>query len=231
MKNFVNTDRILFLYFPSLRPGILNSIFDKMGFIKLGVYSKNPISLCGQGHIRFICNQCNSGNADIFRAVVGRGVSAPAFTVENSRDAFRKAIELGLPPVEIKNNDTPGINGLLYMWSYLVDELCQQGFFAFLSDHSTSCLESNGSCSIDHVNQNLKVRETKKWRSLCENMFWFRGVITSNITGQLAGFISNVVTSPNGKITISLNGVNDDKLQIAEFLQKYTGRGYGLLLY
>ncbi|MEO0355581.1 MAG: 4-hydroxyphenylpyruvate dioxygenase [Cyanobacteria bacterium P01_A01_bin.3] len=225
MKKFVQTGRISFLEFSGPRPKLLTSLFDQMGFTKLGQHPDKLISLYGQGNIRFICNPSNGGNAERFRREHGRGVSAIAFTVENSRDALRTAVELGAKPADITDYDIPAIQGIGNLLIYLVDEDHERRLFASLGDRTTSCLEPFGLCDIDHVTHNLRVGGIQRWRSFYKAVFGFSSVRSFNITGQLTGLVSEVVASPNGNITIPLNESKDDKSQIAEFINEYNGEG------
>ncbi|MGK7913190.1 MAG: 4-hydroxyphenylpyruvate dioxygenase [Synechococcus sp.] len=225
MKTFVKTGRILFLEFSGPRPQLLTSLFGQMGFIKLGERLDKPISVYGQGDIRFICNPSNGGNAERFRQVHGRGVSAIAFTVDNSWEAFVAAIKLGASPAEVTDYDIPAIRGVGNSLIYLVDADRAQRLFASFNCQMTPCAESVGLHDIDHITHNLRVGGINRWRLFYETVFGFSSVRSFNITGQLTGLVSEVVASPNGNITIPLNESKDDKSQIAEFINDYNGEG------
>lgn len=196
-----------------------------MGFIKIGEDVDRPISIYGQGRIRFICNPSTGGNAERFRKVHGRGVSAIAFTVDNSWDAFLAAKRLGARPAEITDYDIPAIHGVGSSLIYLVDEEHKQRLFASLNCQRMSCPEPIALHDIDHITHNLRVGGIEHWRSFYKTIFGFHSIRNFNITGQSTGLVSEVISSPNGKITIPLNESKDGQSQIAEFIREYNGEG------
>ena len=79
--NFVEVLGIAFLEFSGNRPYLLTSLFDQMGFDRVGERADGNISLYQQGEIFFISNPSVGGNAELFRSVHRRGASAMGFKV------------------------------------------------------------------------------------------------------------------------------------------------------
>jgi 4-hydroxyphenylpyruvate dioxygenase len=78
---------------------------------------------------------------------------------------------------------------------------------------------------IDHLTHNVHRGRMKEWADFYERLFNFREVRYFDIEGKLTGLKSKAMTSPCGKIRIPINESSDDRSQIQEYLDAYSGEG------
>ena len=118
----VEVSGIAFVEFSGSRPERLLKLFEQMGFQQMGVSYLRSVTLHAQGDIRFICNPCGGGAAEVFRAVHGRGASAMGFHVADAARAFERALALGAQPAALTDYPLPAIKGVGASLIYFVDE-------------------------------------------------------------------------------------------------------------
>jgi 4-hydroxyphenylpyruvate dioxygenase len=225
-SNFVEVLGIAFLEFSGSRPHLLTSLFDQMGFNRVGERSEGNICLYQQGDIFFISNPSVGGNAELFRSVHRRGASAMGFKVENSQAAFALAIELGATPATLTDYDIPAIKGVGQSLIYLVDEEHQQRLLELLNyQPELGALARTAITKIDHLTHNLERGGLEKMCHFYEKVFGFHKIRSFAIEGKRTGLVSEVVSSRCGRVIIPLNESSDDISQIAEYLAEYNGEG------
>ncbi len=225
-SEFVKVTDISFLEFSGSHPELLADLFSKMGMVEVGKHGERPITLYNQGEIHFISNPSYGGNSEKFRKVHGRGASAMGFKVEDSQAAFDLAISLGAEPAEITDYDIPAIKGVGQSLIYLVDDSREKQLFSqFKYARSIESDGTTGLRRIDHLTHNLNPGGIDRMCGFYRKIFGFKCVRSFDIEGKKTGLLSEVVTSPCGKVIIPLNETKDDKSQIAEFIREYNGEG------
>ncbi len=86
-------------------------------------------------------------------------------------------------------------------------------------------MKGAGLTTIDHLTHNVFKGRMDLWAKYYEDLFNFREIRYFDIEGKLTGLKSRAMTSPDGRIRIPLNESDDDKSQIAEYLEVYKGEG------
>jgi 4-hydroxyphenylpyruvate dioxygenase len=224
-KGYIETRGISFLEFSGPRPELLIALFDQMGFSRIGQHELKHISVYAQGNIRFVNNPTNGGNAEIFRSVHERGICAIGIKVDDSLEAFDRALVLGAAPASRTDYDIPAICGVGASLLYLVDARREKQLFKTLNCDPAPKFSDVGLINIDHLTHNLRPGGIERWLSFYEKIFGFQSVERFDISGKQTGLISEVVVSPSGEIKIPLNETKDEKSQIAEFITTYNGEG------
>lgn len=224
--DFVEVSGIAFLEFSGNRPHLLTSLFDQMGFNRVGERAEGNICLYQQGEIFFISNPSVGGNAELFRSVHRRGASAMGFKVENSKAAFERAVELGATAATLTDYDIPAIKGVGQSLIYLVDDEHQQNLLELLNYQPEIGANAQSAITkIDHLTHNLERGGLEKMCQFYGKVFGFQKVRSFAIEGKRSGLLSEVVSSPCGRVIIPLNESSDDVSQIAEYLTEYNGEG------
>ncbi|MYM21838.1 4-hydroxyphenylpyruvate dioxygenase [Duganella sp. FT135W] len=223
-----------FVEFASPVEGLLETVFEQLGFSKVAVHRSKNVVLYRQGGINFIINHEPNSPAAYFAAEHGPSACGMAFRVRNSHQAYKRALELGAQAVEMHTGPMelrlPAIKGIGGAPLYLIDRF-EDG--ASIYDIDFEFLEGvdrnppgHGLQIIDHLTHNVYRGRMSYWASFYERLFNFKEIRYFDIKGEYTGLTSRAMTAPDGKIRIPLN--EEGKAgggQIEEFLMKFNGEG------
>ena len=223
-----------FVEFASPTPGVLEPVFEMLGFTQVAWHRSKDVALYRQGDINFIVNREPKSLAWYFAAEHGPSACAMAFRVRDSHKAYARAIELGAQPVEVPTGPMelrlPAVRGIGGTPLYLIDRY-EDGrsiydidfeFFAGLERHP----RGHGFTVIDHLTHNVYRGRMAYWAGFYEKIFNFRELRYFDIKGEYTGLTSKALTAPDGKIRIPLNEeASKTTGQIEEFLMKFNGEG------
>lgn len=233
-ENPMGLDGFEFVEFASPTPGVLEPVFETMGFSAIAKHRSKNVTLYRQGDINFILNEEPGSHAAYFAEEHGPCACGMAFRVRDAHVAYQRALEMGAQPIEIPTGPMelrlPAIKGIGGAPLYLIDRY-EQGtsfydidfkFFEGVDQHPQGC----GFKLIDHLTHNVYRGRMEFWGSYYERIFNFREIRYFDIKGEYTGLQSKAMTAPDGKIRIPLNedasrGVG----QIEEFLMAYNGEG------
>lgn len=114
-----------FVEFASPVAGVLEPLFEKMGFSLVAKHRSKDVLLYRQGDINFIVNREPKSLAGFFAAEHGPSACALAFRVRDSHKAYNRALELGAQPVDVPTGPMelklPAIKGIGGAPLYLID--------------------------------------------------------------------------------------------------------------
>jgi 4-hydroxyphenylpyruvate dioxygenase len=223
-----------FVEFASPTPGLLEPIFEKLGFSKVAVHRSKDVVLYRQGEINFIVNNEPKSAAAYFAAEHGPSACGMAFRVKDSHKAYARALELGAIPMEIPTGPMelrlPAIKGIGGAPLYLIDRF-EDGKsiydidFEFI-DGVERHPKGHGLQIIDHLTHNVYRGRMAYWANFYEKLFNFREIRYFDIKGEYTGLTSKAMTAPDGKIRIPLNEESQSGGgQIEEFLLRFNGEG------
>ncbi len=232
--NPMGLDGFEFVEFASPQPGVLEPVFEMMGFAAVAKHRSKNVTLFRQGEINFILNEEPGSHAAYFAEEHGPCACGMAFRVRDSHLAYERALALGAQPIDIPTGPMelrlPAIRGIGGAPLYLIDRYKQDRsfyaidfeFFEGVDRHPKGC----GFNLIDHLTHNVYRGRMEYWGSFYERIFNFRELRYFDIKGEYTGLFSKAMTAPDGKIRIPLNeeasrGVG----QIEEFLMAYNGEG------
>ncbi|MDF1757515.1 MAG: 4-hydroxyphenylpyruvate dioxygenase [Legionellaceae bacterium] len=228
-ENPCGLDGFAFLEFSSQDTSILDRQFTEMGFAKSATHANGAIILYKQGDIEFIVNTTTDSQAFEHSKTHGAGACAMGFKVADAKSAFEHAISKGATEFHDKSSIKHHLHAIEAIGGsviYFVDDKNQpfNGQWDINSDNQN--IDSNcGLIHIDHLTHNVYRGNMDKWAEFYESIFNFREIRFFNIVGKLTGLISRALSSPCDKIKIPLNESKDDKSQIEEFLNEYSGEG------
>ena len=223
-----------FVEFASPTPGVLEGVFESLGFARVAQHRSKDVSLFRQGDINFIVNNEPSSVASFFAAEHGPSACGMAFRVRDSHKAYRRAIELGAQPVELPPGPMelklPAIKGIGGAPLYLIDRF---GDGTSIYDIDFNWIEGadrhpkgHGLKLIDHLTHNVYRGRMAYWAGFYEKIFNFREIRYFDIKGEYTGLTSKAMTAPDGRIRIPLNEeASKTTGQIEEFLMQYNGEG------
>ena len=241
--NPMGTDGFEFVEYAAPDPVALGSLFETMGFTAIAKHRTKSVTLYRQGGVNFIINAEPNSFAQRFARQHGPSVCAMAFRVNDAKQAYERALELGAwgfdnhtGPMEL---NIPAIKGIGDSLIYFVDRWhgkdgAATGAIGNISIYDVDFVpiegavaepKGNGLTYIDHLTHNVHRGRMKEWADFYERLFNFREVRYFDIEGKLTGLKSKAMTSPCGKIRIPINESSDDKSQIAEYLDLYHGEG------
>jgi 4-hydroxyphenylpyruvate dioxygenase len=223
-----------FVEFASPSAGVLEPVFEMLGFTRVAEHRSKDVSLYRQGDINFIVNRDPHSVASYFAAEHGPSACGLAFRVRNSRLAYERALERGAQPVELRTGPMelhlPAIKGIGGAPLYLIDRF-EEGKSIY--DIDFDFIEGadrhpfgHGLTIVDHMTHNVYRGRMAYWARFYEHLFNFREIRYFDIKGEYTGLTSKAMTAPDGKIRIPLNEeASGSAGQIEEFLMKFNGEG------
>jgi len=233
-ENPLGLDGFEFVEWASPTAGVLEPLFENMGFTKVAVHRSKDVVLYRQGEINFIINNEKGSHAAYFADEHGPSACGMAFRVKDAQQAYALALERGAQPVEIPTGPMelrlPAVKGIGGAPLYLIDRYGEDKSiydidFVFLDGvdrNPAGC----GFKVIDHLTHNVYRGRMKHWAEFYERVFGFREIRMFDIKGEYTGLTSKAMTSPDGKIRIPLNEEASQGIgQIEEFLMAYNGEG------
>ena len=223
-----------FVEFASPMPGLLEPVFERMGFTLVARHRSKDVVLYRQGDINFIINREPKSVAGYFAAEHGPSACGMAFRVKDSHHAYNRALALGAQPMEMRTGpmelNLPAIKGIGGAPLYLIDrfedgESIYDIDFKFIEgvDRHPS---GHGLKLIDHLTHNVYRGRMAFWADFYTRLFNFREIRFFDIKGEYTGLTSKALTAPDGKIRIPLNEESGrGSGQIEEYLMKFNGEG------
>lgn len=231
-NNPMGTDGFEFIEYNAPDTRLLESLFEKMGFIAVARHRSKDVTLYRQGDINFIINHEPGSFAQAFAKVHGPSACAFAIRVKDTAHAYKRALELGAEPFQTPVGpmelNIPAIIGIGRSLIYLVDRYGEHSIydvdFKPIKDAEQKPVGAGLNC-IDHLTHNVHKGRMNQWTDFYQRLFNFREIRYFDIHGQKTGLKSRALTSPCGKIRIPINEPSDDKSQIQEYLEAYSGEG------
>ncbi|WP_028997136.1 4-hydroxyphenylpyruvate dioxygenase [Azohydromonas australica] len=223
-----------FVEFASPTPGLLEAVFEKMGFTLVAKHRSKNVLLFRQGDINFIVNNEPKSVAAYFAAEHGPSACGLAFRVKDSHKAYAMALEQGAQPVDIPTGPMelrlPAIKGIGGAPLYLIDRFEDGKSIYDIDFEFVEGVErrpvGHGFKVIDHLTHNVYRGRMAYWASFYEKLFNFREIRYFDIQGEYTGLTSKAMTAPDGQIRIPLNEESKQGSgQIEEFLMQFNGEG------
>jgi 4-hydroxyphenylpyruvate dioxygenase len=223
-----------FVEFASPEEGVLEPLFETLGFTEVAKHRSKEVTLWRQGGINFIINNEKGNYVSYFAEEHGPCACGMAFRVADSHKAYAMALEKGAQPIDIPAGPMelrlPAIKGIGGAPLYLIDRY-EDGesiydidfrFYEGVDRHPEGC----GFKLIDHLTHNVYRGRMDFWANFYERLFNFREIRYFDIKGEYTGLLSKAMTAPDGKIRIPLNEeATQGSGQIEEFLMQYNGEG------
>ena len=223
-----------FVEFASPVAGVLEPLFEKMGFSLVAKHRSKDVLLYRQGDINFIVNREPKSLAGYFAAEHGPSACALGFRVRDSHKAYNRALELGAQPVDVPTGPMelklPAIKGIGGAPLYLIDRF-EDGKSIYDIDFEwidgvERHPKGHGFKIIDHLTHNVYRGRMAYWGAFYERLFNFREIRYFDIKGEYTGLTSRAMTAPDGLIRIPLNEeAKQGGGQIEEFLMQFNGEG------
>tara|TARA_R110000772_G_scaffold20609_6_gene57391 strand:- start:1001 stop:2104 length:1104 start_codon:yes stop_codon:yes gene_type:complete len=238
-ENPAGLDGFEFVEFCAPEKGVLESVFEVMGFVRVAQHRSKDVHLWRQGQINLIINYEPKSAAWYFAREHGPSACGMAFRVRDARKAYDHLLAKGAEPVAVQTGPMelhiPAIRGIGGAIIYLVDRYTDEDRgdalsiydidFEYLPDVDRNPVGA-GFNIIDHLTHNVYGGRMAYWADYYESLFNFREIRFFDIKGEYTGLTSKALTAPDGKIRIPLNEEGEGgKGQIEEFLREFNGEG------
>ena len=109
-------DGFEFVEFGAPQVGVLEHVFDMLGFVRVAKHRSKAVHLWRQGDINFIINYEPNSVASYQAEEHGPCACGLAFRVQDAHQAYERALRLGAQPVEIPTGPMelrlPAIRGI-----------------------------------------------------------------------------------------------------------------------
>jgi 4-hydroxyphenylpyruvate dioxygenase len=227
-------DGFEFVEFASPEPGVLEPVFQVLGFEAVARHRSKNVTLYRQGNINFILNEEPHSHAAFFAQEHGPSACGMGFRVKDAHFAYARALELGAQPVNIPTGPMelrlPAIKGVGGAPLYLIDRYRPGNtvydidfeFFDGVEQHPEGC----GFKEIDHLTNNVYRGRMAYWADFYAKLFNFHEYRYYDIKGEYTGLLSKAMAAPDGKIRIPVNEeASRETGQIEEFLMAFNGEG------
>ena len=230
-NNPVALDGMEFVEFASPEPRVLEKLFEKFSFKKIGKHKRKNVTLFRQNDVNFVLNEDPDSFAVDFAKTHGPSITSTGFRVTvPPHKAQEMASSRGAKPLqggEESGHSFPGIYGIGDSAVYFIDKYGSENNYDDDFDYISEDLKPKGSGLelIDHMTNNVPTGDMDKWCEFYENVFNFREIRFFDIKGEQTGLVSKVMRSPCGKITIPINEPTGSKSQIQEYIDEYKGSG------
>jgi 4-hydroxyphenylpyruvate dioxygenase len=232
-ENPMGLDGFEFVEFTAPEEGVLEPVFEVMGFSRVAVHRSKNVTLWRQGDINFITNYEPDSSAFYYGREHGPSACGMAFRVRDARAAYARALECGAEPIEVETGPMelrlPAIKGIGGATVYLIDRY-EEGVSIYDIDFTwldgvEHRPEGCGFHTLDHLTHNVYRGRMQYWANYYEKLFNFKEIRYFDIKGEYTGLRSKAMTAPDGKIRIPLNEESTGGGQIEEFLMAYNGEG------
>ena len=237
-ENPIGLDGFEFVEFCAPEKGMLEPVFEAMGFARVAQHRSKDVHLWRQGGINLIANYEPKSAAWYFAREHGPSACGMAFRVREARAAYAELLERGAEPVQVETGPMelhiPAIRGIGGAILYLVDRYeddSRNGLTIYDIDFEylpgvERHPEGAGFSHIDHLTHNVYGGRMKYWADYYETLFNFREIRFFDIKGEYTGLTSKALSAPDGKIRIPLNEEGKGGGgQIEEFLREFNGEG------
>ncbi len=232
-ENPMGLDGFEFVEFTAAAPGVLEPVFEMMGFTKVARHRSKQVELWRQGDINFITNYEPGSHADYYAREHGASACGMAFRVKDATAAYERALAQGAQPVIVETGPMelrlPAIKGIGGATLYLIDRYEEGSSIYDIDFHWLEGVDQNpaghGFHTLDHLTHNVYRGRMDYWAKYYEDLFNFREIRYFDIKGEYTGLLSKAMTAPDGKIRIPLNEEAKGGGQIEEFLMAYNGEG------
>ncbi len=237
--NPIGLDGFEFVEFCAPEKGMLEPVFQSMGFSHVANHRSKDVQLWRQGGINLIANYEPRSAAWYFAREHGPSACGMGFRVRDARQAYARLLEKGAEPVQVETGPMelhiPAIRGIGGAIVYLIDR-----YEGKTGDDDLTIYDIDfeylpgverrpagaGFSHIDHLTHNVYGGRMKFWADYYETLFNFREIRFFDIKGEYTGLTSKALTAPDGKIRIPLNEEGEGgKGQIEEFLREFNGEG------
>ncbi|QDM41322.1 4-hydroxyphenylpyruvate dioxygenase [Altererythrobacter sp. TH136] len=237
--NPIGLDGFEFVEFCAPEKGMLEPVFQSMGFSHVANHRSKDVQLWRQGGINLIANYEPRSAAWYFAREHGPSACGMGFRVRDARQAYARLLEKGAEPVQVETGPMelhiPAIRGIGGAIVYLIDRYegktgeddltIYDIDFEYLPGVERRPAGA-GFSHIDHLTHNVYGGRMKFWADYYETLFNFREIRFFDIKGEYTGLTSKALTAPDGKIRIPLNEEGEGgKGQIEEFLREFNGEG------
>ncbi len=233
-ENPLGLDGFEFIEFCAPEKGLLEPVFQSMGFTHIARHRSKDVQLWRQGDINLIANYEPASPAAYFAAEHGPSACGMAFRVHSASQAYAEALSRGAEPVETRTGPMelrlPAIRGIGGAIIYLIDRYGDGLSIYDIDFDYLPGVEKRpvgaGFKMIDHLTHNVYGGRMDHWAKFYERIFNFREIRFFDIKGEYTGLTSRAMTAPDGRIRIPLNeeGAKGGG-QIDEFLRAYNGEG------
>ncbi len=236
-ENPVGLKGFEFIEFSAPERGLLEPVFETMGFERVASHRSKDVDLWRQGGINIITNYEPRSAAWYFAREHGPSACGMGFRVRDAKKAYDYLLQQGAEPIQVETGamelHIPGIRGIGNSIIYLVDRYDEGGNELSIYDIDFEYLpgverhpEGCGFKLIDHLTHNVYGGRMAYWAGYYEKLFNFREIKYFDIKGEYTGLTSQALTAPDGKIRIPLNEEGKSGGgQIEEFLRQYNGEG------
>ena len=215
--NPIGLDGFEFIEFSAPDEGLLEPVFEAMGFHRIARHRSKDVELWRQGEINLVTNYEPRSPAWYFAREHGPSACGMAFRVRDAHHAYAELLARSAEPVPVETGPMelrlPAIRGIGGAIVYLIDRYESAGDGALsIYDIDFAWLpgadrhpQGAGLRRIDHLTHNVYGGRMAYWADYYEKLFNFREIRHFDIKGEYTGLTSRALAAPDGKIRIPLN--------------------------
>lgn len=229
----VAVERLDFIEFAASRDDTvkLEALFGKLGFTLGGRHRSKAVSLWRQGQISFVLNSEPDGFAASHGTVHGASVCAIGLAVNDVAAAHVRAQGLRIPSFEQAHGPgertLPAVRGvggsLIEFVEAAIDP--EQAWMQDFAIDPAADTKGAGLTGIDHFTQTVAHGELLSWRLFYTSLFDIEAEPQVDLVDPVGLVQSEVLHTPNGALTLALNGSASSRTLSSRFVDYYFGAG------
>lgn len=200
----------------------------KLGFSRVGQHVNKSVALWQQGDVRIVLNSETDGHAGHVFNARGTTVCDIGLSVASAGDVVERAKAMGVAPFQQSTGpgelDIPAIRGLsgsvlhFFDGKSGLDHVWEQEFNA-----KPNAPEGAGLTRIDHIAQTMSYDEMLSWTLFYTSLFDMQKSPMVDVIDPDGLVRSQVVTTPDGALKITLNGADTHRTLAGSFLAETFG--------
>ena len=178
-ENPMGLDGFEFVEFTAPAPGVLEPVFESMGFTCVARHRSKDVALWRQGDVNFLTNYQPGSHAWYCAREHGPSACGMAFRVQDATLAYNRALEKGAQPVTVETGPMelrlPAIRGIGGAILYLIDRYAEGQSIYDIDFHWVPGADRKpaglGFHTLDHLTHNVYRGRMAYWARYYEELF------------------------------------------------------------
>ena len=205
--------------------GALASLFEGLGFARVGAHRSKAVELFAQGDACFVVNREKGAFAEAFERMHGVSVCAVTLKVDSAARAIERARAMECPPhvgrIGPGEAQIPAVGGVEGSLIYFVEDNAWRLDFADAAPTPPGPLKR-----LDHVSNVVRRNEVLSWSLFYKTVLGLVAEPQVEVLDPHGAFYSRALRSPNGALRLALNVGDGGATGVSRFIETFGGAGY-----
>jgi len=205
----------------------LEKLLQSLGFEQVGCHRNKAVNLWQQGDIRIVINEEVVGHAAQAYDTRGTTVCDIGLKVSDTQAVIDRSKALGVEsfgqPIGPGELDIPAIHGLSGSVLHFIDSESQLSHVWAIEFNADNNPVGAGLTRVDHLAQTVSYEDMLSWSLFYTSIFDMQKLPMVDVFDPDGLVRSQVVKSPDGALSVTLNGADTQRTLAGSFLAKTSG--------